>query len=80
MLAHPGVKPEVGRGGLGRNIHRRTGTDARHGVYRDFTELIPGQCAIVNRAGIAYLALLEAGKPAAYGERRDNRRDTSAIC
>ncbi|AZN42326.1 asparagine synthase (glutamine-hydrolyzing) [Paenibacillus albus] len=52
LLAHPAVKPEVGPEGLAEIFIVGPARTPGVGVYRDLSELKPGQCAIVNRSGV----------------------------
>ncbi|MFC4808968.1 asparagine synthase (glutamine-hydrolyzing) [Paenibacillus sp. GCM10023250] len=52
LLAHPEVKPEVGPEGLAEIFINGPARTPGVGVYRDISELLPGQCATVNRAGL----------------------------
>ncbi len=56
LLAHPAVKPEVGPEGLAEIFIVGPARTPGHGVYRDLSELLPGQCAIVNRSGVSIAA------------------------
>ena len=56
LLAHPSVKPEVGPEGLAEIFIVGPARTPGHGVYRDLSELLPGQCAIVNRSGVSIAA------------------------
>ncbi|MGO4108003.1 asparagine synthase (glutamine-hydrolyzing) [Paenibacillus sp. YAF4_2] len=52
ILAHPAVKAEVGAEGLAEIFIIGPARTPGQGVYKDITELLPGQCATVNRSGI----------------------------
>ncbi|WP_274649883.1 asparagine synthase (glutamine-hydrolyzing) [Paenibacillus humicola] len=53
LLAHPAVKPEIGPEGLAEIFMIGPARTPGHGVYRDLAELLPGQCATVNRSGVS---------------------------
>ncbi|UVI28202.1 asparagine synthase (glutamine-hydrolyzing) [Paenibacillus spongiae] len=53
LLAHPSVKPEVGPEGLAEIFILGPARTPGHGVYRDISELLPGQCATVTRSGVS---------------------------
>lgn len=52
ILAHPAVKAEVGAEGLAEIFIIGPARTPGQGVYKDITELLPGQCATVSRSGI----------------------------
>lgn len=52
ILAHPAVKAEVGAEGLAEIFIIGPARTPGQGVYKDITELLPGQCMTVNRSGI----------------------------
>ncbi|MFC5652707.1 asparagine synthase (glutamine-hydrolyzing) [Paenibacillus solisilvae] len=56
LLAHPAVKPEIGPEGLAEIFIVGPARTPGHGVYRDLSELLPGQCAIANRSGVSIAA------------------------
>ncbi|MBW7476178.1 asparagine synthase (glutamine-hydrolyzing) [Paenibacillus oenotherae] len=53
LLAHPSVKPEIGPEGLAEIFIVGPARTPGNGVYRDITELLPGHCAVVSRAGVS---------------------------
>ncbi|GLX69565.1 asparagine synthase (glutamine-hydrolyzing) [Paenibacillus glycanilyticus] len=52
ILAHPAVKAEVGAEGLAEIFIMGPARTPGQGVYKDITELLPGQCMTVNRSGV----------------------------
>ncbi|WP_336784546.1 asparagine synthase (glutamine-hydrolyzing) [Paenibacillus sp. MMO-177] len=52
ILAHPAVKAEVGAEGLAEIFIIGPARTPGQGVYKDITELLPGQCMTVNRSGV----------------------------
>ncbi|TCM97713.1 asparagine synthase (glutamine-hydrolysing) [Paenibacillus sp. BK033] len=52
ILAHPAVKAEVGAEGLAEIFIIGPARTPGQGVYKDITELLPGQCMTVTRSGI----------------------------
>ncbi|CAM4120364.1 asparagine synthase (glutamine-hydrolyzing) [Paenibacillus alkaliterrae] len=52
ILAHPAVKPEVGAEGLAEIFILGPARTPGHGVYKQISELRPGRCMTVNRAGV----------------------------
>ncbi|MFC0332182.1 asparagine synthase (glutamine-hydrolyzing) [Paenibacillus sepulcri] len=53
LLAHPSVKPVVGAEGLAEIFIMGPARTPGQGVYRDISELLPGQCATVTRSGVS---------------------------
>ncbi|ACT03077.1 asparagine synthase (glutamine-hydrolyzing) [Paenibacillus sp. JDR-2] len=52
ILAHPAVKAEVGAEGLAEIFIIGPARTPGQGVYKDITELLPGQCMTVTRSGV----------------------------
>jgi len=52
ILEHSSVKAEVGAEGLAEIFVMGPARTPGHGVYKDLSELKPGQCMVVNRAGV----------------------------
>jgi len=52
ILEHSAVKAEVGAEGLAEIFVIGPARTPGHGVYKDLNELKPGQCMVVNRAGV----------------------------
>lgn len=52
ILEHSAVKAEVGAEGLAEIFVIGPARTPGHGVYKEISELRPGQCMIVNRAGV----------------------------
>ncbi|MUT64490.1 asparagine synthase (glutamine-hydrolyzing) [Paenibacillus sp. NEAU-GSW1] len=52
ILAHPAVKAEVGAEGLAEVFILGPARTPGQGVYKQLSELLPGQCMTVNREGI----------------------------
>ncbi|GGD54378.1 asparagine synthase (glutamine-hydrolyzing) [Paenibacillus nasutitermitis] len=53
LLAHPAVKAVVGPEGLAEIFIMGPARTPGHGVYKDISELLPGQCAMVTRSGVS---------------------------
>ncbi|SFE23437.1 asparagine synthase (glutamine-hydrolysing) [Paenibacillus catalpae] len=51
ILAHPSVKAEVGAEGIAEIFIIGPARTPGQGVYKNITELLPGQCMTVNRTG-----------------------------
>ncbi|MFD0588329.1 asparagine synthase (glutamine-hydrolyzing) [Paenibacillus sp. GCM10027627] len=52
ILEHPAVKAEVGAEGLAEIFVIGPARTPGHGVYKDISELRPGQCMVINGAGV----------------------------
>lgn len=52
ILAHPSVKPDVGAEGLAEIFILGPARTPGHGVYKQISELRPGQCMSVTHAGV----------------------------
>lgn len=53
ILAHPDFQPEVGAEGLAEIFAVGPARTPGHGVYRNMSELKPGQCAVFDRNGLS---------------------------
>jgi len=53
ILAHPDFKAEVGAEGLAEIFSIGPARTPGHGVYRNMSELKPGQCAVFDRNGLS---------------------------
>ncbi|OBR68507.1 asparagine synthase (glutamine-hydrolyzing) [Paenibacillus oryzae] len=52
LLAHPAVKAEVGAEGLAEIFVMGPARTPGVGVYKEISEVRPGQCMVINRAGV----------------------------
>ncbi|MBB3109861.1 asparagine synthase (glutamine-hydrolyzing) [Paenibacillus phyllosphaerae] len=53
LLAHPAIRPEIGPEGLAEIFIVGPARTPGQGVYKDISELLPGQCATVSRSGVS---------------------------
>ena len=51
LLAHPEIKPQIGREGLAELLVLGPGRTPGHGVFRGISELRPGHCMVCDRSG-----------------------------